>query len=42
VQRNEGQETHVRERVAKAAAMMGQVWSIIGRIGRRELGCLMV
>jgi len=34
MQRNGGQESHIKERVAKAAAIMGQVWGI----GRRRFG----
>ncbi|KYN14584.1 hypothetical protein ALC57_13196 [Trachymyrmex cornetzi] len=30
MQRNGGQEEHVKERIAKAVAMMGQVWGIRG------------
>lgn len=34
VQRNEGQERHIKERVARAATVMGQVWGI----GKRRFG----
>lgn len=34
VQRNGGQEAHVREKVKKTAAIMGQVWGI----GKRKFG----
>jgi len=34
LQRNGGQEAHVKERVRKAAAVMGQVWGI----GKRRFG----
>jgi len=34
LQRNGGQEAHVRDRVKKAAAIMGQVWGI----GKRRFG----
>lgn len=34
LQRNRGQEAQVRERVAKAAAIMGQIWCI----GKRRFG----
>jgi len=34
LQRNGGQEAHVRDRVAKAAAILGQVWGI----GKRRFG----
>ncbi|KYN10380.1 hypothetical protein ALC57_17568 [Trachymyrmex cornetzi] len=34
LQRNEKQEEHVKERVAKAAAVMGHVWGI----GKRRFG----
>ncbi|KYN10888.1 hypothetical protein ALC57_16973 [Trachymyrmex cornetzi] len=34
MQRNGGQEEHVKERVAKAVAMMGQVWGIGKRFGK--------
>lgn len=34
VQRNGGQEAHIRERVRKGAAVMGQVWSI----GKKRFG----
>lgn len=34
LQRNGGQEAHVRERLRKAAVIMGQVWEI----GKRRFG----
>jgi len=34
LQRNGGQETHVKDRVRRAATVMGQVWDI----GKRRLG----
>ena len=41
---NGGQEAHIRERVRKAAAVMGQVWGLIRgnleRIGGKGCGCL--
>jgi len=42
LQRNGGQEAHVRDRVAKAAAILGQVWGIgkrrFGRDWKRRVG----
>jgi hypothetical protein len=38
LQRNRGQEEHVRERIKKAAAVMGQVWGIWKRRYGRDWG----
>lgn len=45
MQKNGGQEAHVRERRKKAAALLGRVWGIGkrrfgGDLGRRKSSCL--
>lgn len=44
IQRNGGQEAHVREKIKRAAAVMGQIWSIGKRrfgkkTGKEDYGC---
>lgn len=44
MQRNGGQEAHVREKIKRAAAVMGQIWSIGKRrfdkkTGKEDYGC---